>query len=490
MPLTTERVLSIFREISAIPRCSGNEKALVAWLQRWAKQRRFDYRKDATGNLVIRVPAAVGCENAPSVVLQGHLDMVCEKRPDVDHDFSADAIPIVEDGEWICAEGTTLGADNGIGVAIALALAEDETGLHPALELLMTVDEETGLTGAKNLDASLIRGRHLINLDSEEDGAFTVGCAGGVDTNLTRRFDQTPVPAGYPCYKLAISGLSGGHSGVDIHRQRGCANRLLARMLNDLCQAGDMRLVSISGGSRKNAIARDAEALFAIAPETEPSLETRMALLTESFRQELATTDPNLQTRWQPMTGCQQTDPALSRADTQSLVQLLMALPHGVAGRSMEILELVETSSNLATCTLKSGHLKIVSSQRSARPSRLKEITAIVHAVAELAGAECRDHSAYPPWPISAEAPLTSACRQVYRDLYQKEPVISAVHAGLECAVIGEKIAGMQMISLGPTIVDAHSPDERLHLGSLEKICDYMQALLPVLAKASGHERK
>ena len=479
MQKSTRAILNHFEHINTIPRCSKNEGQLQLWLKEWANARGFKSRADAAGNLVVRVPAARGCENAPTVVIQGHLDMVCEKTPDSDHNFDTDAITSHMDGDWLTADRTTLGADNGIAIAYALALAEDASLKRPTLELLFTVDEETGLNGVKAMADNLIEGRRLINLDSEDEGIFTIGCAGGVDTTIEMELQTDALGAADAWVDITIGGLTGGHSGIDIHKQRANANKLLARVLDRLLARVSCRLVRLSGGTRHNAIARDASLLLICESAVQDSVIEVVREIEQVVKRECGGIEPDLFLKAETISPSGAN--GLTPADTRRITDLLLAMPHGVAGMSQAVEGLVETSSNLATVNLEGGRLKVLSSQRSAMTSRLDEITGRVHAAARLAGAAARDTNAYPPWQPDAEAPLLRESQSVYRRLYKKEPAIQVIHAGLECAIIGDLYPGMEMISFGPTIRNPHSPAERLHVPSVEKVWQFLVALLSTL---------
>ncbi len=475
---STIKILEYFEQINSFPRCSNNEGRLCQWLQQWAHDHNLEYATDSAGNLVVRVQASPGYESAPVVVLQGHMDMVCEKTPESDHDFTQDPIISHREGDWLTANGTTLGADNGIALAYMLALSEDQSVVHPPLELLFTVDEETGLNGAKNLETGFVHGRILINLDSEDEGVFTIGCAGGVDTHLTLDGQLEAVPADGVLCKIVVGGLKGGHSGIDIHKHRGNANKILARTLADIRRKTTMGLVMLNGGSRKNAIPRDAWALIWVKA-------SQITLIPESVRQmeniikaEFAHTDKDLFIKSTPVPEAADSPQALCQRDTDQTIRMMLALPNAVAARSADLEGLVETSSNLATVDIAGGRISIVSSQRSAIMSCLDEITAMVHAVASLAGASVQDQDAYPAWQPDRDSALLSRSKDVYRQLFGREPVIQVIHAGLECAIIGNIFSGMDMISFGPTLCNPHSPDERLYIPSISKVWDFLVALL------------
>lgn len=474
----TTIILNYFEEINAIPRCSRNEAGVCQWLQQWADHRKLPYDCDKGGNMVVRVPASSGYENSPTVVLQGHMDMVCEKTPDSSHDFDKDPIVSHLEGDWLTASDTTLGADNGIAIAYMLALVEDESIVHPPLELLFTVDEETGLNGAKLLGPDFVKGRVLINLDSEDEGIFTIGCAGGTDTTITLATENQSIPTASRFYHLVVGGLKGGHSGIDIHKHRGNANKILARTLAEVKKAGEVNLISLNGGSRKNAIPRDAEALVQTATSTDVDVERLVSQMEQTIQKEFAAIDNELFIRVKPVSEIPSENKALTQNATDHTIQILLSLPNGVSHMSPELEGVVETSSNLATVQLKNGHLTVLSSQRSASVSRLDEITSCVHAIAKLANAEFEDQDAYPPWQPRVDSVLLSRSKKTYRSLYGQDPVVQVIHAGLECAVIGDVYPGMDMISFGPTIRNPHSPDERIWVPSIDKVWGFLVALL------------
>lgn len=478
----TSIILEYFEEINAIPRCSQNETRLCQWLQRWAADRNLSCDRDEAGNLVVQIPGSAGCESAPTLVLQGHMDMVCEKTPESSHDFDKDPIISHREGDWLTATDTTLGADNGIAIAYMLALAEDDAFTHPPLELLFTVDEETGLNGAKLLDPKFLKGRMLINLDSEDEGVFTIGCAGGIDTTLTLSTPIRSVPAQDPVLHLVVGGLKGGHSGIDIHKHRGNANKILARTIAQIQSVSPVQLISINGGSRKNAIPRDAEAMIWIDPSKTAEAEHVAAEMAQTIKKEFAAIEKDLFVTLTAVPENNAGEMAIGQKATKQTIQMLLSLPNGVYHMSSELEGMVETSSNLATVTLTDGKLIVLSSQRSASASRLDEITAVVHSIAHLAGATVEDQDAYPPWQPRVDSVLLSQSKKTYRMLYHQEPVIQVIHAGLECAVIGDIYQGMDMISFGPTIRNPHSPDERIWIPSIEKVWNFLEALLKTLS--------
>ena len=474
----TREILDFFENISRIPRCSGNEEQLAEWLQQWADEKGYAHQSDAAGNLKINVAASPGYENAPGIVLQGHMDMVCEKSLDSEHDFSKDPIQLEYDGDWLRARKTTLGADNGIALAIAMALASDSDVIHPELELLFTVNEESGLNGAKQLEAGFLQGKILLNVDSESEGVFTVGCAGGQDVHIEKNLSQTDIPETTELFKLNMQGLTGGHSGLDIHRGRANANKLLGRALHHIQAACPIRLIAFKGGTAHNAIPRDASATIACEAAHIQSMQNLVSEFKQILVNEYGVTEKNMSLSLLQLDTNHTQKTALSITDTQYVLHLLQAIPHGVQSMSQDFEDLVETSANLATVTLENEKLQILTSQRSSVKSRRENITLTVEAAAALAGAETIRENDYPPWQPDMDAALLKRCSELYRTLFGREPVIQAIHAGLECAIIGSKYPGMEMISLGPSMENAHSPDERLYIPSIERVWTFLVALL------------
>ena len=474
----TREILDFFENISSIPRCSGNEAKLAKWLQQWADENGYAHRSDSAGNLKIRVGPSPGYEDAPCIVLQGHMDMVCEKSLDSDHDFSKDPIQLEYDGDWLRAHKTTLGADNGIALALAMAIASDTDIAHPQLELLFTVNEESGLNGAKQLEAGFIQGHILLNVDSETEGVFTVGCAGGQDVHIEKELAWTDIPGSTELFKLNVQGLTGGHSGIDIHRGRANANKVLGRALHHIHTACPVRLISFNGGSAHNAIPRDASVTIACETAHIQSMQNIVSEFKQTLLNEYGALEKNMSFSLLQLDVNHKQKLALSTADTEYVIHLLQAIPHGVQSMSLDFENLVETSANLATVTIENKKLHILTSQRSSVGSRREDITLTVEAAAALAGARSRRENEYPPWQPDMDAALLQRCTGLYRTLFDREPVIQAIHAGLECAIIGSKYPGMEMISLGPTMENAHSPDERLYIPSIERVWTFLVALL------------
>ncbi len=471
-----QNVWEYFGQVSAIPRCSKNEKQIIDWLKGLAKKRDLACRSDDVDNVIIELPATKGYENSPAVVLQSHVDMVCEKTPESKHDFTKDPIELVERDGWVTANGTTLGADNGVGVALALALIDEKIS-HSKLELLFTVDEETGLTGANGLKPGFITGKYLINLDGE-DTSFIVGCAGGEQTEIRLPLEFSPVPDLLACFDLKISGLHGGHSGIDIDKQYANAIQLLGRTLKGL-QNFDLRVCDIEGGTVHNAIPRDAKAVICFNASKLSDVKKALSEIEASFKKEFAKTEPDLKIELNTITSQQ----SAIRNPQSEIVNLLSSLPAGVYKMSPEFDGIVETSSNLAKVEVLGDEkqLRILTSQRSLEKSSLPEITAKITGLAKSAGAKVETVGGYPSWKPDINSSLLKQAKEVYRRLNKKEPEVKVVHAGLEPAVIGEKIAGIEMISVGPTIKNPHSPRERVDIASVDAVWQFLLELIPVL---------
>ena len=481
---STDNVLSLFSEISAVPRCSKKERRISAWVTSWADRHGFAHDSDTVGNIVVRVPGAACTASAETVVLQAHLDMVCEKNPASSHDFDHDPIEPRLDGEWLRADGTTLGADNGIAVAMALAVAELDHA-RPPLELLFTVDEESGLTGALELSDRLLTGRILLNLDSEDEGRFTVGCAGGRDTDISLPTSRESTPDGHSLIRIDVRNAAGGHSGMEIGEQRANANVVLGRALAIVDEAGG-RIARLHGGNAHNAIPRDAWAECSTPTGRLAEVLDKLGELAVAVASEHAKTDPSIAittARIDSVSGSAPAEAVLTEPDSRSVVRVIRAIPNGVVRMMSEIPGLVETSTNFATIRTIPEAITILTSQRSARASMLDAISDVVVAIGELAGAETKKSAGYPSWEPDFASPLISVCTGTWKRLYGAEPVVEVVHAGLECGVIGSKYPGMRMISFGPTIKNPHSPDETLHLPSLKKTWAFLLELLAVLAK-------
>ncbi len=468
-----------FAKILTIPHCSGNEKAFGDYVVSFASSLKLEARKDKVGNVLVRKPATPGHESAAGVVLQGHLDMVGEKNSDVAHDFAKDAIQAEIKGEWVQAKGTTLGADNGIGVAACLAVMEDPTLVHGPLEFLFTVDEETGLTGANKIQKGSLKGTRLINLDSEEEGTFTIGCAGGADSEIAYPLARRKT-ASRNLYRLKISGLRGGHSGLDINQGRGNAIKLLARMIREAQGAVPLELISMEGGNKRNAIPREAWAVLACPPARRKSLAAAFKASFANIFAEYKAVEVDAKYEFEPA-GADK-DRALTADCQRGLLNFLLALPHGVVAMHPVIKGLVETSTNLAIIRTGKSQVDIICSTRSSVASALEATRLVLKAVTELAGARINAKYGYPGWTPNLQSALLARLKELYRAKFGQEVGVVAVHAGLECGIIGEKFPGMDMISFGPTMEHPHSPDERVNIASVAKFWSFLTAVLAELA--------
>lgn len=480
--LTPERLFRHFSRFTQIPRPSGREEAIVDHVLGWAAEHGFKTRQDETGNVVVSVPATPGHEQAPVVVIQGHLDMVCERNRDSEVDPESEPLRVVIDGEWVTAEGTTLGADNGVGVCAGMAVAEDPEVVHGPLELLMTVDEEVGMSGAMGLDASMLEGRILLNLDSEEDGKLFVGCAGGCDTNLDLDLERESIPAGSEIATLALSGVRGGHSGLDIHRNRVNAIHALAQVVDRALEAGLGTLVRFEGGSKRNAIPREAQATLAIPEDRVSELRELVEAERESLAARFAGIDDGLTLDVEPGERNAESKVWTGEASRRA-VSLLRALPSGVLAMSQDIEGLVETSTNLGVVRTEDGRLHTLSCTRSSVAPAMDAALDHIDAVARLAGARSQRRGAYPGWKPDLDSKALAVVRGAARDLTATEPEVCAIHAGLECGLLGEKVSEMDMISFGPEIQGAHSPDERLHVESTQRFWSLLVRVLDDFAR-------
>jgi len=470
-----------FDAILEIPRGSKNEAKIRDYVVGVADRLGLSHEIDAVGNLVVRKAGSAGHEKSPATVLQGHLDMVNEKNSDVTHDFDVDPLVPRRDGEWLTATGTTLGADNGIGLAAMLALMEATDVAHGPLEFLYTIDEETGLTGASALEGSLLQGRRLLNLDSEEEGVLTIGCAGGADTLLHLPLRTTAPVAGAAALRVRLFGLKGGHSGVDIHRQRGNATKLLARALHAALLEAPVLLSDLEGGTKHNSVPREAWATVVQAGSAE-DLErsrSRLAEELEAIRHEFRRADPDIRFE---LTRTDAPASAWDAATTARVLTLIEALPHGVMAMSQDIAGLVETSTNVAVVAPAGGKLKIWMSSRSSSATALEALRRRIRAAGALAGAEIEEEPGYPGWQPNVDSRLLGIVKARHEVLFGKLPEVGAVHAGLECGIIGEKCPGMDMISFGPQIEFPHSPDERVKVDTVGRCYELLKATLEELA--------
>lgn len=476
--LKPELLWKHFYELSQVPRPSKREGKAVEFVREFARKNNFNFKEDKVGNIVISVPATKGKEKSPTIVLQGHVDMVCEKNKGTKHDFDKDPIKLVNTGEWMTADGTTLGADNGVGVAAGMAVALDKTAVHGPLEILCTIDEETGMTGVNELKPKFITGKTLLNMDSEEDGAFYVGCSGGQDTAGSFKLEFTRAKKGTETYEVLITGLRGGHSGLDIQQQRANAIKLLGQLLNRL--TFPYQVSKMSGGSLRNAIPREAEATLHIKPEDVRKLKKEIKQFVKDSLNEFKTVDGGLTVKTKKTKST--TSKVIKKDITENIINTLLALPHGVMSMSPDIPDLVETSTNLATLNMNSKELMIGTSQRSSIESAKVNVANMVIAVFNLANAKVKVGDGYPGWQPNMDSELLKVSKKVYKKLFKKDPEIKAIHAGLETGLLGSKYPGLDMISFGPTIEGAHSPDERVNIKDVEKFYKLLKGILKELA--------
>ena len=475
-------VFRCFEEISAIPRGSGNEAGIAGYLINFAKDKGLWAHKDTYNNVLIRKPGSPGRENEPPVIIQGHSDMVCEKNAGIEHDFDKDPIGLVADGDVIRARGTTLGADNGVGLAYALALLTDDSLSHPPLEALFTAQEEAGLVGASNFDYGLVRAKRLINLDSEEEGVFLAGCSGGARADVRIPVIRQDKPNDYVVSEIFIKGLNGGHSGMDIDKGRANANLLMARVLNEVLKEPSLHgvlLCDIAGGSQDNAIPRECRACIAFDKRGEARIAGIIKKYEQIFRSEYRISDPLIEININEHSAGLS---AFSPETAEKLVRALLTLPCGVQAMSQDIPGLVETSNNIGVVKLISEggkeYAEISSAPRSSVESRKAFVLSRIRAAAEGAGADMTEHGEYPGWEYSPQSPLREACLACYKELTGADGAVAAVHAGVECGVFARHIEGLDAVSFGPNVHGAHSPDECLEIASARRVWEFLLKLL------------
>jgi len=475
--LQPERLWKHFDRLAAIPRASTKEAAARDYVRSVATKLGLESLQDHVGNLVVRKPARPGREAAPMTVLQGHLDMVCEKNEATVHNFDRDPIKVVRDGDWLKADGTTLGSDNGVGVSATLAVMESNDIAHGPLEFAFTIDEETGLTGASQFPAGVLKSKYFLNLDSEEEGILYIGCAGGVNTFARRKVKLVSAGAG-SAWRIKVTGLRGGHSGVDIHQGRGNALRVMGAVLLDLLDRLPVQLAEVNGGSAHNAIPREAVALVVLPTSRESELKSMVASAEAAYKAELGNFDSGIQIA---VGTAERPGMVLDAADAKNTAALLASLPHGILAMSPDVPGLVQTSTNLATVSTKGDLVEIVTSQRSAIAASKQAAARMVDTVCHLAGFETEHEGSYPGWKPEPTSDLVQKLQAVHQKLFGQPAKLMAIHAGLECGVIGEKYPGMQMISFGPTIVDPHSPNERVQISTVEKFWSFLKLILETL---------
>lgn len=469
-----------FSEILQIPRPSKKEEKIIAYLEKFALDNSLEFKKDKAGNLLLKKPASKGMENTKSVVLQSHVDMVCEKNSDVQHTFETDPINAYIDGEWVKAKGTTLGADNGIGIAAQLAVLADKKLIHGPIECLFTIDEETGLTGANHLEKNFFDSEILINLDSEDEGELFIGCAGGMNSVIHYPLRKTKAPH-YVAYKVTITGLKGGHSGDDINKGFANSNKLLVRFLWNCAKDFNIHLADFQGGNLHNAIPREAFATILVKPKMNPSFKSYFTSYFETIKSEFSFTEPDIKMLLETVNRPKK---VLKKKNQDRLLSSLYTCPNGVISMSQAMPGLVETSTNLASIHFRENkQVEIVTSQRSSVESAKKDIANRIKSTFELAKATVKQGEGYPGWTPNPDSTILKTAENTYFTLFDTKAKIKAIHAGLECGLFLEKYPTLDMISFGPTMRGVHSPDERLHIESVDKFWKFLVKLLNEIPK-------
>ena len=474
--LNPKQVFQVFEELTKIPRCSGNEKQASDYLVKWAKERKFEVFQDKSLNVIIKKPGTTGYEKSPAVIIQGHMDMVCEKSRKSSHDFSKDPIPLKIDGDFLRADGTTLGADNGIGVAYGLAILDSEDIPHPPIELLVTTDEETGMYGAASLKADHLKGKTLLNIDAEEEGVFFVSCAGGLIS--ISEFDTHWKKASGSGLQIEISGLKGGHSGLEIIQQRANAIKLLGRLLGAARKSGDFNIAAISGGSKHNAIPREAQVTVVADAAVLKKIKTIVEDLSKDLKKEFAAVDPDLKVA---VASVDKVAEQLDEISTEKLIDFLVIAPNGVQSMSKDLENLVESSLNIAVLEQAGKSIKVTISIRSSVNSIREEITCTIEALAKIVNAKTSRTGEYPAWYYEADSKIRDLCISVYKEVSGSDAHIQAIHAGLECGLLKEKLPKTDMISFGPNLYNVHTPDEHLSISSVDNMWAFLKALLAKL---------
>ncbi|SHF84681.1 aminoacyl-histidine dipeptidase [Pedobacter caeni] len=473
--LEPQELWNNFANLNAVPRASKKEEQVIEFMVKYGHSLGLETTKDKTGNVVIKKAATAGLENRQTVIMQSHLDMVHQKNGDSNFDFATQGIEMFVDGDWVRAKGTTLGADNGIGVATIMAILASSTIAHPAIEALFTIDEETGMTGAKELDPANLSGTILLNLDTEEDDELTIGCAGGIDTNSIYHYKQHPVAQDRLAYQISIKGLVGGHSGMDIHKGRGNANKLMNRLFYAGLKVLDLQLITVDGGSLRNAIPRESKSVVTIPASQKDAflafIADFSAILTEEYQSIEAALSISAEETALPEHG-------MDNTDFHKIVNAIYALPNGVFRMSPDIADLVEASSNLARVIIKGGEFITQSLQRSSVESTKDDVANAVGAALENMGCDVSRSGDYPGWKPNADSDILRLMTGLYKTTFNAEPNVNACHAGLECGILGAHLPGMDMISFGPTIHGAHSPDECVKISSVQKYWSYLLKVL------------
>ncbi|MCB0430128.1 MAG: aminoacyl-histidine dipeptidase [Flavobacteriales bacterium] len=473
--LAPKEMWNHFADLNAVPRPSKKEERISAFMMEFGKSLGLETLQDEIGNVIIRKPASKGMENKQTVVLQSHLDMVHQKNASTNFDFNTQGIEMFVDNDWVKAKGTTLGADNGIGVASIMTVLASDTIPHPPIEALFTIDEETGMTGALNLKGGLLNGKILLNLDTEDDDELTIGCAGGIDVTANGIYTSAPTPAGTQTYKITVNGLTGGHSGMDIHRNRGNANMLMNRILTDAATKFGVHISTIDGGGLRNAIPRESVATVAVSADAASNFEAFVKETGNAFKSEYKDTDPNLAVSLEKTDAPQNILPADFQ---QKFLKSIADSTNGVYKMSQEIQGLVQTSNNVARILVKDGTYTVMCLTRSSVDAEKMELAEKLKTSLESAGGKVDFAGAYPGWTPKPGVAIVKIMDNLYRELYKSEPKVSACHAGLECGILGANYPDMEMISFGPNIRGAHSPDEKVQISSVHK---YWQLFLETL---------
>lgn len=459
-----------FADLNAVPRPSKKEERVIAFIKAFGEGLQLPTYVDEVGNVIIKKPASAGMEGKQTIVLQSHLDMVHQKNSDTVFDFDTQGIEMLVDGDWVRAKGTTLGADNGIGVATIMSLLSSTDLPHPAIEALFTIDEETGMTGALSLKGGLLDGKIMLNLDTEADNELTIGCAGGIDVTATGAYTTTSPTSGI-AYSILVKGLTGGHSGADIHLGRGNANKLMNRILHTLTESYTIRIGSISGGSLRNAIPRESVAVIVCSADVSEKVQEAVAQLAATLKAEYQTTDPKLTIAIEPATT---PDTVMDAAFQYKLLRALYACPNGIYRMSPDIAGLVQSSNNLARVVVANGSYSVQCLTRSSVDSEKYDLKSAIASAFELMGASLEYSGIYPGWAPKPEAPIVQLMSNLYEEMHSGHAHVNAVHAGLECGILGTNYPDMQMISFGPNITGAHSPDERVQISSVQKFWAYL----------------
>ena len=473
--LEPKAVWNKFADLNAVPRPSKKEERVIQFILDFGKSLNLETFKDKVGNVIIRKPATAGMENRKRVTLQSHLDMVHQKNNDTIFDFEKQGIIMHVEGDWVKAEGTTLGADNGMGVAAIMAVLESTDLPHPPLEALFTVDEETGMTGAMGLEGGVLKGEILLNLDTEEDDEIDIGCAGGIDVTAQRNYSEKEVPRAVNAFAISVKGLKGGHSGMDIHKGLGNSNKVMNRLLYHAATEFQIRIAEIDGGSLRNAIPRESTARIVVYNAQTKAFEAMFDSMVSMIKRELSVTEPDLTIS---LTAAKTPKKVLGLGTQEKLLKALYAAHNGVYGMSASIPDLVETSNNVAKVVVKNGMIKVSCLTRSSVNSAKMDLAHALKATFELAGCNVTFEGDYPGWNPNPNSKILNVLKEKYKELFKEEPRVVACHAGLECGILGKNYPNMDMISFGPTIKGAHSPDERVQISSVQKFWSFLTEIL------------